>query len=399
MKIMLFNTLFYPNIFGGAEKSVQILAEELADLGHQVVVVSTAEQDEVKFFDKIKAYYIHHHNIYWGGMPRTENRLKIMMWHILDIFNPAVYKALARIVRLEKPDIIHTNMMSGFSSAPWIVAKKFNIPVVHTLREYHLLCLRMSMFKKDHNCTHQCFSCSLATAPKKYLTNHSYVTHVAGLSDFIINRHQELDYFKKTPCTRIFNGFNGTDIKEPALREKGSPLRILYLGRIDKPKGAAHVLEAVKNMDGVELHLGGEVLDDEIKDGIAHGIYPDHIKFLGFIKPEQTMDGFDLLIVPSLWYEPFGRVVIEAYQHGKPVIASNHGGLPEIVLEGQTGFLYDPDNPTDLPKLLQMLIDTPECLATVQEKIYKHLDQFENKSLAREYGRIYEKAAGKCQQH
>lgn len=396
MKIMLINTFYYPNVFGGAEKSVQILAEGLADLGHEVVVVSSAERDEIKYFDKIKAYYVYHHNVYWGGMPRRSNRVKTMLWHILDIFNPAIYKALTKIIRLENPDIIHTNMLSGFSSAPWIIAKKLNKPVVHTLREYNLLCLRMSMFHKDHNCTQRCFSCRWATASKKYLTNHNYVTFVAGLSNYIINCHRDLNYFIKTPYIRIFNGLRNTEEKVFVPRKAGTPIKILYLGRIDKPKGVLAVLEAVKNMDGIELHLGGRVMDDEITDGIVHKLYPDHIKFLGFVEPEQIIEGFDLIIVPSLWHEPFGRVVIEAYQHGKPVIASNRGGLPEIILEGQTGFLFDPDNPTDLPVLLQKLIHSPECLTKIQENIRIQLSCFKNESVVREYETIYDNVVNKC---
>ncbi|MGE5423267.1 MAG: glycosyltransferase, partial [Ignavibacteriales bacterium] len=238
MKIMIFNTLYFPHIFGGAEKSVQILAEGLADLGHEVVVVSTAPRDDVVIVNKVQVYYVRHRNLYWGGMPATHNRFLAMLWHIIDVCNPYMYRALARIVSNEKPDIIHTNMLTGFSSAPWIVARRYKIPVVHTLREYNLICERMSMFHKDHNCSQQCISCRLATAPKKFLTNHDFVAHVVGLSNFIIHRHQDGKYFSGVTSSRIFNGIKDVEKHHPTARITSTlPIRILYLGRIDKAKG------------------------------------------------------------------------------------------------------------------------------------------------------------------
>ena len=56
----------------------------------------------------------------------------------------------------------------------------------------------------------------------------------------------------------------------------------------------------------------------------------------------------DLLVVPSLWEEPFGMIVLEAYMHGVPVIAARRGGLPEIVDDGTTGCLYDPAQPQSM---------------------------------------------------
>lgn len=396
MKIMLINTLFYPNIVGGAEKSVQILAEELAARGYQVVVVSTAPVDEIKSFHNIKVYYVYHRNLYWGGKPGKEPRLKVMLWHLLDVFNPFMYHALRGIVEAEKPDVIHTNMLAGFSSAPWIAAKRAGIPVVHTLREYNLICERMSMFRKDHNCPHQCVSCRLATAPKRYLTNHGFVKHVAGLSNFIIERHIISGYFSGVPRSRIFNWITAAGSKPAAVRaEAGRSVKLLYLGRIDRPKGVLPVLETIKDLPGIELHLGGHVLDQEVKDAIDSGLYPNHIKFLGFVDPEQIIDGFDALIVPSLWHEPFGRVVIEAYQHGKPVIASRRGGLTEIVIDGETGFLFDPDEPDSLRELLVRISQKPELLKSMRDSIQEQLFQFDKEHTVQAYEGIYKTVTGR----
>ncbi len=391
MKIMLFNTLFSPNIIGGAEKSVQLLAQGLIDLGHEVIAVSISNHAELTITEGIKAYYIHHHNIYWGGMPGESGKMKKIGWHVLDILNPGIYRDLKKILNMEKPDIIHTNMLTGFSAVPWILAKHSHIPVVHTLREYNLICEKSTMFDKGRNCAGQCFTCKVFTALKKYLTNHGYVDHVVGLSDFILRRHQMQGYFCNTPGSRIFNGING--IEKAAASNRGTntvpPLKLLYLGRIDKAKGIVNLLDTVENLGDIKLYLGGRVLNNKIQAKIDAGLYPDNIKFLGFIDPDEFLDAVDAVIVPSVWHEPFGRVVIEAYQHGKPVIASNRGGLSEIVLHGETGFLYNPDNNDELTDILMQLMHA-SVLQNMAVKIPIYFKQFENQHIARQYEKIYQ---------
>ncbi|MEW5925030.1 MAG: glycosyltransferase, partial [Candidatus Zixiibacteriota bacterium] len=65
MKILIVNSLYYPNITGGAERSVQLLAEGLHKTGMDVVVVSTADQDKTDVINEIKVYYINIPNLYW----------------------------------------------------------------------------------------------------------------------------------------------------------------------------------------------------------------------------------------------------------------------------------------------------------------------------------------------
>lgn len=387
---MMFNTLFYPHIFGGAERSVQLLAEGLTERGHEVTVVSVAAQQQVRNIGTIKAYYLAPHNTYWGGMPRKVNRVKKLAWHLGDIFNPGIYRDIAGILEEQQPDIIHTHMMTGLSAAPWMAARRQGIPLVHTLREYSLICESSTMFRNNLNCGNQCLSCRCFTGLKKYLSNHGCVNHLVGLSDFIIQRHQQHGYFQGVPCSRVFNGVPTPYLRPSITRSSRLSVKILYLGRIDRAKGVFEVLEAVQQVKGIELYLGGLVLDNTIQEKIDNHGYPPNIKFLGFINPEDLLGEIDAVIVPSRWHEPFGRVVIEAYQYGKPVIASDRGGLPEIVIEGKTGFLYDPDQPSGLVEILRRLIEQPGLLAPMAGPIEEHLKIFDNRLISGEYESIYQ---------
>lgn len=390
MKVMLLNSLFYPNIMGGAERSVQYLAEGLVDLGHQVVVVSLDTHEHTERLKHIKLYYLYHHNLFWGGMPTQERTYRKILWHLRDIFNRGIYLRLEKVIREERPDVIHTNMITGFSIAPWFLARRFKIPLVHTLREYSLMCPRNTMFRRGLNCQHQCFSCRLFTIIKKYLSNHGFVAHVVGLTNFVIHRFREEGYFVHVPSSRIFNSVpNSTKPLMKGTRSEGLPIRILYLGRIEKAKGVDRLLDAVGQVEGIELLLGGRIVDEEIQAGIEGGRYPQRIKFLGFIDPEEVFDEIDLAIIPSVWHEPFGRVVIESYQHGKPVIATSRGGLHEIIVDGQTGFLYDPDQIQGLIEILTRIVDLPAILDPMIQNIESYLHEFRSQYIARQYEMVY----------
>jgi glycosyltransferase involved in cell wall biosynthesis len=80
------------------------------------------------------------------------------------------------------------------------------------------------------------------------------------------------------------------------------------------------------------------------------------VRFLGRKPPEEFYPLLDMLVVPSLWHEPFARVVIEAYSYGVPVVASDRGGQPEAVEHNVTGFLFDPARPGALHALLMELV-------------------------------------------
>src|SRR3712207_547939 len=81
------------------------------------------------------------------------------------------------------------------------------------------------------------------------------------------------------------------------------------------------------------------------------------IRFSGYVTPEAFLPEIDVLIVPSLWHEPFGRTVIEAFAHGVPVIGSKRGGITSLIEEGSTGFLFDPGYPEELTAKMQLIID------------------------------------------
>jgi len=107
----------------------------------------------------------------------------------------------------------------------------------------------------------------------------------------------------------------------------------------------------------------------------------------------QYMQGASFLIIPSLCFENFPCVIMEAKSCGVPIIASNLGGMPEIINNRETGFLFEPGNPDDLCKTIKVVIDSKENLLRMRENI---LTDYNQRYSSEENLRILEKAYNKA---
>ncbi|WP_022671145.1 glycosyltransferase [Hippea alviniae] len=171
MRVLIFNSLYYPNIVGGAERSVQILAEGLVRRNITSVVVSTSDKEYVDYVNGVKVYYIKTPNLYWMKETKEQPKWKKPFWHLIDAYNVLTKRKIKKILKAEKPDIIHTNNLAGFSVIVWKIAKELNLPVMHTIRDYYLLCPSSTMFKNGKNCEEQCGLCKLYSFTKKLFSN------------------------------------------------------------------------------------------------------------------------------------------------------------------------------------------------------------------------------------
>lgn len=135
-------------------------------------------------------------------------------------------------------------------------------------------------------------------------------------------------------------------------------LRVGYVGRFDEAKGLRVLLRefGLINPDTFELILAGA--DNGRFEAAITKLRNTHsVTSLGYLPQAEILSLVDVLVVPSLWHEPFGRTVIEAYVYGVPVIAARRGALPELVHDGRTGFLFEPCNHGELAKAIQRLLD------------------------------------------
>ena len=159
LRILLINTLYPPSQVGGAERSVKIISESLVKHNYEAVVISLSDQQAEEIINGVKVYRIELKNIYWPFEKETQKSLLSPLWHIIDAYNPWMRKEVERIIKSEKPDIIHTHNLQGFSTNIWNIGAKLSIPIVHTLRDYWLRCPKTTMYKNNQICKTPCLDC------------------------------------------------------------------------------------------------------------------------------------------------------------------------------------------------------------------------------------------------
>ncbi len=401
MHIAMLNTLYPPNVVGGAERSVQILAESLVNAGQRVSIITLALDGVFKerLYNGVHVYEIPLRNIYMPFQQKSFFFLR-SLWHSIDIYNQWMARQVSNILAKINPHIVHTHNLAGFSVAVWTMSKKMGLPVVHTIRDYYLMCPRATMFKNGINCSRICFLCRFFSMPKRRLTR--YVDAVTGVSRFVIKRHVSHGYFQNIKQVVIYNGYNisavasvlkktkkrSNDSKQPAR----SIFRFGYLGQLNETKGIEMLLQAFLALPSgcAELWIAGKGETDYEAHLKNISKWNNNIYWLGFVPPVKLLQAVDILVVPSLWHDPAPRVVLEAASGGIPVIGALRGGIPELIAENKTGFLFDPDIPGDLEKVMRQSIDSWKRVKMMGQESQEWVKRFSPEGMARAYLQVYE---------
>lgn len=338
MKIVILNTLYHPYKIGGAEVSVQLLAESLADTGHSVSVISLHEAAEcIDHLNGVTLYRLPLRNLYWpfSGNPSRPRRL---LWHLLDIYNPLARADVSRLLKQIQPDVLHTNNLAGFSVAVWDAARALGIPVMHTSRDYYLIHPNCMLYAGNQHQSPDSLSGRLFSVIKKWRSHR--VGKYAAVSDHVRALHQRQGYFHQVPAEVIYN-----PVIQPAHTERrASPpgsITLGYIGRLEPAKGIETALRVCQRLGPAYRLLIAGIGDSGYMEKLQSTHTDLDAVWLGHVPPEEFYPAIDILLVPSQWAEPLGRVVLEANAHGVPVVGSRSGGIPEIISQGETGYACD----------------------------------------------------------
>jgi len=360
MKVAFVSTLYAPNEKGGAERTVRILAETLVSRGHEAVVISLAPDGVARndVINGVKTYYVPLANIFWKQSDESRGRVARMLWHGIDAWNPVMAARVRRILQQERPDLVQTGNLQGFSVSLWRMVRRLDIPLVQMLHDYYLGCPKSTMVAGDTNCATQCRMCRLYTRPRR---RDSYLpAAVISLSRRMLTRLEATGLFDRVAHKYIIHGVNNSSpsIVPRSNKLPGEAIVVGYLGRMENAKGIEVLLDAVKQLpsDSISVLLGGT--GDEAYMGDLQRAYAErNINFLGFVRPAELFERIDALVVPSVWEEPLGRVIYEGYAYGVPAFVSNVGGMPEIVEDGRTGFIFKRGDSAQLAQVLQREIN------------------------------------------
>lgn len=351
MKIAYINSFYAPNEVGGAEKSVRFLAEAMVHQGHEACVITLGPERSTSELNGVRIERLPIANVYDPLDASPKPGWKKLLWHGLDSYNIKGAKAVGQVLDQWQADVAHTNNVGGFSVAVWQQLAARRIPIVHTLRDYYMLCPNTAMFKGGKPCETRCTECRVLGTPRAHATR--LVHTVIGNSHFILNKHKAYGLFPNARADVIYNAYAPAEHCPP--RAPGEATRFGYIGRIAPTKGVETLIDAARaamsSGTSFEVLIGGDG-DEAYVESLKQRAQGLPVRFLGRVKPEDFYTQLDWTVVPSLWDEPLARVIFESFCHGVPVIGSSTGGTPELVQEGRNGHLFEAGNATQLADIM-----------------------------------------------
>lgn len=393
MRVLLVNLGYPPNVVGGAELLVQSLAREIAARGVRTSVVSLSQNGKDWQYDDngVRAYFVRAHPMGIILLKPERSPAQRLLWHALGEANIWISRKLAPILAREQPDIVNTHSLLGLSVNVWKTARAFDLPVAHTLHDYQLLCPRGTMFRHGEPCSRQCGSCRLLTARRRAAS--AIPAAVLGISQFILGAHSAQGYFPNTMKAVIPNGFRPPAKAQPrATVAEGAPLRIGFIGRLHPIKGVELFLDALRRLPpgryAAKIAGAGSPDYQAALRARAEGL---DVSFLGWMPREEFYRQIDLLVVPSLYHEPQGMVLIEAASFGIPVIYARRGGLSETGAEFPRFRGFDPARPESLAEALWPAIAKPETARAFRAAAEPIAHPFTLEGLADNYLDAYER--------
>lgn len=332
MKICLSGNRFPPNVVGGAEVVVHDLALQLQARGHQVSVLTLADSrhGSTSTVDGLDVRTLPNANIYNQFEHAERSGAKKALFAVIDSFNPLMLVLAWRQLKALRPDVLCTNNLKGMGPAVWFAAWLLRIPVVHVMHDYWLVCPTSIRFKNGRACEGVCNSCQKISAPKAVFSR--LVRHAVAVSQFVLDRHTEQRFFPRAEHVVIHNARPPVTAIQWQPSVSRTPFRVGFIGRTDATKGIQAFfssVQAARDQVEIEVHIAGR--DNE---GVLPALIAAHpgvkVVYHGFMDRAAFYERVDLVVVTSMWDEPFGMVAIEPWEFAKPSVAFASGGLPEV---------------------------------------------------------------------
>ncbi len=285
------------------------------------------------------------------------------------IWSRESYRRLRTIIRDRRPDLVHVqNFFPLVSPAVFHACRAENVPCILSVRNYRLSCVN-GLFLRDNRICEDCLGsagpmpgiihgCYRGSRAGSAVVGAMLVSHRAirtwdrvdtfiALSEFARSKLIEMGL----PGERVVVKPNFVDPAPERVRE-GDGSYALFIGRISPEKGVHTVVEAWKDVPDLPLRIVGTgPMEPALRAAVEAAGLRGRVEFLGHRSPEEVagllLDA-RMVVFPSVWYETFGRVAVEAFAAGVPVIASRLGSMAEIVTDGETGLHFQPGDAHDL---------------------------------------------------
>lgn len=368
-------------IRGGEDESREAEERLLQQMGH---LVETYEENNERVADL--------------GSIRTAIRT---VWSI------EAYKTLRHQLREQAYDLVHVqNFFPLISPSVHYASHAEGVPVIQTLRNYRLLCANGFFFRDDRVCEdclgkfvpwsallHSCYRGNRAATG--VLTTMLTIHRILPTWNEMVDMYITLSEFARDKFIQA--GFPAEKITvkpnfvHPDPRPgEGRGGYALFVGRLSPEKGISTLLMAWRQLGKkIPLKIVGEgPLASQVVEAVS---LDQGVEWLGrrsLLEVYELIGNATFLVFPTIGYETFGRVAIEAFAKGTPVIASQVGAIAELVESNRNGLHFCPGDSEDLAIKVEWALTHPQEMAQMRQEARR---EFETKYTAKEnYKRIME---------
>lgn len=381
MKIIVANYRYF--IAGGPERYMFNFMKAAEDLGIEVIPFSVKNpKNEKTIYDKYFAKPRSTELMYADTKKTLSN-----YWGMLraTLWNYDAERKLRKLMRDTKADVVYIlHEVNHLSPSIIRAAKKENVRVVHRISDFFMFCPKYDFLCGEDICE-ACMSGDYTKAIRNRCVKGSkmgtYLRVVAMKLYKKLKIFDDVDIFIAT-CEfskkKLIQGGipEGKIVCIPTFIEYehiepcyDNDHYFLFLGRMAKQKGTKYAVEAMKYLKDTDyvMKITGDLSDSdddkEIVKIIKEYELADKVIFTGFKSGkdlEELIRKSTCIVCPAIWYENMPNTVVEAYAHGKPVVASKLGSLADLVVDGKTGYLFNPKEAYDMSIKLNKFVNNHE---------------------------------------
>jgi len=340
--------------YGGAEKLLLDLCRKIDKGNFSVSVIVLQDENPL-----IQAF--------------EDAGIKLKFFHKRSKFDFGIIRRVATYLKQEKPDVVHTHLFAGDfwggeaalrAKVPIIISTKHDVLDEGWWRNY--------LGRRARRRFNKVIAISKAT--QKHLIDE-----------------------EKIPYQKVQVIYNGIDVNKFYLPEpklfKQDTLAIGSVGRLSKEKGQKHLIRAcrfLRNRDWKLILVGGGPLEKDLAAQARFLGIDDHVKITGFVNDvREYFDEFDVFVLPSI-SEGLSLSILEAALAGKFIIATDVGGIPEIVTHNETGLLFRPKNIEGLVQHLEWVSNNRREAVRMALALQKEvLEKFDINKVIKQYEELY----------
>ena len=389
MHVVLANKFLYPR--GGAERAVLRLGAALQARGHQVSWFGMQHPDNRVEGEHVEL--VRHRDYHAQGAARFRDAASML-------YSWEARRRFAALLERARPDVVHVhNIYHQLTPSILDAARQRALPVVMTVHDYKLVCPRYDMLRRGQPCDacvedgpvacvrYRCGgslarSILLASesalhrsrgsydAVQRFLTPSRFLLGVLQRAGWETHRLQHLPNFAPTP-----------QAPEPHAETERHPERFVFAGRLSAEKGLGTLVEALRTLGrGNAVLCGTGPLEESLRQA-ARALPVGRLEVRGPLAPEllwHEMRRSAFTVLPSECFENAPLAILEAMLQGRAVLASNLGGIPELVEDGVTGMLVEPGDVAAWVAALETAMSAPERLRAMgvkaQQRVVAHFD-------------------------